>query len=140
MLSKDIPLEQLQAMNKNTLMEVIGIEYTEVGENYLCAKMPVDHRTHQPVGLLHGGATAVLAETLGSMGSAIMAGKDNNVTGIEINANHLKSVRSGYVHGKATLIHNGKTMHVWNIDVKDDDHRLVAICRLTVLVLPKKPA
>lgn len=108
MLSKNIPLSQLNAMNRNTIMEVIGIEYTDVGDDYLCASMPVDHRTHQPVGLLHGGATAVLAETLGSMGSAIIAGTDHNVTGIEVNANHLRSVKSGYVFGKAVIVHRGK--------------------------------
>ena len=140
MLSKDIPLAKLNEKNRGTIMEVIGIEYTGVGDDFLAAKMPVDHRTHQPVGLLHGGATAVLAETLGSMGSAIIVGQDFNVIGIEINANHLRSVTSGYVYGKATIIHKGKTMHVWNVEVHDDEQRLVAICRLTVLILPKKTA
>lgn len=138
MLNSKANIEQLNAMNKNTIMEVIGIEYTEIGSDYVIAKMPVDHRTHQPVGLLHGGATAVLAETLGSVGSTLLVDMNEfNITGIEINANHLKSVRSGYVYGKATIIHAGKTMHVWNITVSNEEGQQVAVCRLTVLVIPK---
>lgn len=139
MLNKNASLELLNSMNKNTIMELIGIEYTELGTDYIIAKMPVDHRTHQPVGLLHGGATAVLAETLGSVGSTLLVDmKEFNITGIEINANHLKAVRSGYVFGKATIIHCGRTMHVWNIDVTNEQQEKVAVCRLTVLVIPKK--
>ncbi|MBX7095966.1 MAG: hotdog fold thioesterase [Flavobacteriales bacterium] len=134
---KQVDLAQLNAMNRNTIMEVLGIEYTQLSETSISAKMPVDHRTHQPVGLLHGGATAVLAETLGSLGSTLIVDpKAYNITGIEINCNHLKGVRSGYVFGTATIIKAGRTMHVWNIDVKNEAEELVAVCRLTVLILP----
>jgi len=131
-------LDQVNAMNKNTLMEQIGIEYTELGENYISGTMPVNHKTHQPAGLLHGGASCVLAESLGSLGSYILAGKDNNVTGIEINANHIKGKREGMVKGKAVLIHHGRTTHVWQIDITDEENKLVCISRLTVLVVPKQ--
>ncbi len=129
----------LNAYNRNTLMEALGIEYTEARPGYICGRMPVDHRTHQPAGLLHGGATAALAETLGSMGSTLLADpSEYHITGIEVNANHLKGVRSGFVYGKATAVHTGRTQHVWNIEVTNEEEELVAVCRLTVLVLPKK--
>jgi 1,4-dihydroxy-2-naphthoyl-CoA hydrolase len=131
-------LEVLNQMNANTIMEVLGITYTEIGADYICASMPVDRRTHQPVGLLHGGASAVLAESLGSMGSAIIADlRQNSVTGIEINANHIRGVKNGNVYAKASIIHCGKTTHIWNIEIKDDQARLVCLARLTVLILPK---
>lgn len=139
MLRQDITLEQLNAMNRNTIMEVLGIEYTGIGPDSISAKMPVDKRTHQPAGLLHGGATAVLAETLGSMGSTLIADmKENNVSGIEINANHIKGVREGFVHATARIAHAGRSLHVWSIEVKNDEEQLVALCRLTVMVIPKK--
>ncbi|MFN3343267.1 MAG: PaaI family thioesterase [Flavobacteriales bacterium] len=136
---KQVPLEHLNAMNRNTIMEVLGIEYTALSPTTISGKMPVDHRTHQPVGLLHGGATAVLAETLGSMGSTLLIDtKEFAVTGVEVNANHLKGVKSGYVHATATIIHAGRTTHVWNIEVKNDEQNLIAVCRLTVVVIPLK--
>ncbi|HRE75422.1 MAG TPA: hotdog fold thioesterase [Flavobacteriales bacterium] len=136
---KQVPLEQLNAMNRNTIMEVLGIEYTELSPTTISGKMPVDHRTHQPVGLLHGGATAVLAETLGSMGSTLLIDtKEFAVTGVEVNANHLKGVKNGFVHATATILHAGRTTHVWNIEVKNDEQNLVAVCRLTVVVIPLK--
>lgn len=139
MLNTNVTIEQLNKLNKNTIMEVIGIEYTDLGENFICGKMPVDHRTHQPVGLLHGGATAVLAETLGSVGSTLAVDMNEyNITGVEVNANHIRGIRSGYVYGRAELIHCGKTMHVWNIDVTDEKNNHIAVCRLTVLVIPKR--
>lgn len=131
-------LDQVNALNKNTIMEVIGIEYTELGENYICGTMPVNHKTHQPVGLLHGGASCVLAESLGSVGSSILAGKDHHITGIEINANHIKGKREGVVKGKAVLVHYGRTTHVWQIDITDEENKLVCTSRLTVLVVPKQ--
>lgn len=131
-------LEQMNAMNKNTIMEQIGIVYTEAGENYVCGTMPVNHKTHQPMGLLHGGASCVLAESLGSIGSALIAGKDFNITGIEINANHVRGIREGMVTGKATLIHHGRSTHIWQIDLKDEQQRLVCTSRLTVLIVPRQ--
>jgi 1,4-dihydroxy-2-naphthoyl-CoA hydrolase len=139
MIDKNISIQNLNTINRNTLMETLNIEYTEIGENYLCGKMPVNHRTHQPAGLLHGGATAALIESLGSMGSAIIADRNkNNITGIEINVNHIKSVKQGWVFAKAVIIHCGKTTHVWQTDVFDENNRLIATGRLTVLILPKK--
>ena len=131
-------LEQLNSLNPNTLNESLGIEFTEMGDGYVKAKMPVDRRTVQPFGLLHGGASVALAETLGSIAAQIKAGFDYSCVGVEINANHLKSVTDGYVHGTATPIRVGKNMHVWNIEISDDSDNLVCVSRLTVLVRPKK--
>jgi 1,4-dihydroxy-2-naphthoyl-CoA hydrolase len=126
-------------MNKNTMMEVLGVEYIDVQEGYVEARMPVDKRTHQPVGLLHGGASAALVETLGSMGSALLVDpKEFNVTGIEVNTNHVKGVREGWVIGKARIIHRGKTTHLWNVDIFNEQNELVATGRLTVLIIAKK--
>ena len=126
-------------MSKNTMMEHLGIEFTEINDSYLCAKMPVDHRTHQPFGLLHGGASVVLAETLGSVASHMNIDTTAQFcVGQEINANHIKSVRSGYVHGKATPIHIGKTSQIWEIRITSDDHDLVCISRITIAVLDKR--
>jgi 1,4-dihydroxy-2-naphthoyl-CoA hydrolase len=135
---QDATPDLLNTMAKGTMMEAIGIEFTETGTDYLCASMPVDHRTVQPMGLLHGGASAALAETLGSMGSSLLVDiNTHNVSGIEVNANHLRAVREGKVHGKATIIHKGRTQHVWSIEIKDDTGRLVCAARLTVLVIPR---
>ena len=126
-------------MNKNTMMEVLGVEYTDVQEGYVEARMPVDKRTHQPVGLLHGGASAALVETLGSMGSALLVDPNEyNVTGIEVNTNHVKGVREGWVIGKARIMHKGKTTHLWNVDIFNESSELVATGRLTVLIIAKK--
>ncbi|MGB4770072.1 MAG: hotdog fold thioesterase [Chitinophagaceae bacterium] len=131
--------EDLQPLGKNTLGEHLGMQFTEVGENYLKATMPVDHRTHQPYGLLHGGASVALAETLGSVGAALTLDPDQFIcVGMEINANHLRSVRSGTVTGTATPLHRGSSSQVWEIKIHDDHGKLVCISRLTVAVL-KKP-
>ncbi len=117
----------------------LGIEYTEVGENYICGKMPVDSRTTQPYGLLHGGASVVLAETLGSVGSNLCVDKEKySCVGLEINANHLKSASSGYVYGRATIIHLGHKTHVWDVRITNEANQLVCISRLTVAVIDKK--
>ena len=131
-------VDQLNKLNPKTLGGNLGIEFTEVGENYLKAKMPVDHRTVQPYGILHGGASLALAETLGSVASQISAGFDRPCVGVEINANHLKSVRHGFVYGTAKPIRIGRRIHVWNIEIHDDSQNLVCISRLTVMVKPKK--
>ncbi len=126
-------------MNKNTMMEVLGVEYIDVQEGYVEARMPVDKRTHQPVGLLHGGASAALVETLGSMGSAMMVDPNEfNVTGIEVNCNHVKGIREGWVIGKGKLVHRGKTVHLWVVDIFNEENELVATGKLTVLIIPKK--
>jgi len=131
-------LEKANQFNKNTLMETLGIEYTAIGDDFIRAKMPVDHRTHQPMGLLHGGATAALAESMGSLGSYLLIDQETKaVVGIEVNANHLRSVRKGFVHAEGKLIHKGKTLHIWDIKVFDEREKPVAICRLTNMIIPK---
>ncbi len=135
---KQVSLAELNSMNQGTLMQHLGIEYTELGADYLCARMPVDNRTRQPAGLLHGGASAALAETLGSMGSILLINNETQaIVGIEINANHLRKVREGFVYGKARLIANSRKLHVWEIRIADEHHRLVCLSRLTVMVIPK---
>jgi 1,4-dihydroxy-2-naphthoyl-CoA hydrolase len=116
----------------------IGIEFTEVGDNYLKAKMPVDHRTQQPYGLLHGGASATLAETMGSIASALVVDQSQyNCVGLEINANHIRGVKEGYVFGTALPLHIGRTTHVWDIKIYDQWEKLVCVSRLTVAILKK---
>jgi len=135
---RQISLSDLNAMNNGTMMQHLGIEYTELGTDYICARMPVDHRTRQPAGLLHGGASAALAETLGSMGSVLMIDNEKQaIVGIEINANHLRKVKEGFVYGKATLIANSRKLHVWEIRISDEKQRLVCLSRLTVMVIEK---
>lgn len=122
------------------MVDHLGIIYTALGEDYLEAKMPVDHRTHQPLGLLHGGASVALAETLGSM--AAMCCLDASVqypVGVEINANHIKSVRDGEVVGVARPIHIGKKTHVWEIRISTEKNELVCISRITIAILDRKP-
>lgn len=120
------------------MLQHIGIEYTEVGSDYLCGKMPVDARTMQPLGLLHGGASVVLAETLGSMAANLCVDQKKYVcVGMEINANHIKSVKEGYVYGKATARHIGKKTQIWETLIHDDSDNLICISRLTIAVLNK---
>lgn len=132
-------LEELEGLGKNTMADYIGIEFTEIGEDYLKARMPVDHRTNQPYGLLHGGASCVLAETLGSIASALIIDRSQSIcVGLEINANHIRSTRKGFVTGTATPLHIGKSTHVWDIKVHDEEEKLLCVSRLTVAVIPKK--
>ena len=125
---------------QNTLQSAIGIEITEIGDDFVCGKMPVDNRTtKQPFGLLHGGASVALAETLGSIGGTTKVYNDNEtVVGIAINANHLKSVRDGWVYGKATPIQINKKIQVWEIKIINETKELICICRLTLAVVLKK--
>ena len=116
--------------------DALGIEILEVKSDRVLGRMPVDGRTHQPYGLLHGGASVVLAETLGSVGSHFIVSPDGKqAVGIEVNANHVRGVRSGWVHGEAVLQHRGGKIHVWNITIKDDQERLVCTSRLTVMIV-----
>jgi len=134
-----ISLDDLATLAKNTMGEYIGIEFTAIGENYLKARMPVDHRTNQPYGLLHGGASCVLAETLGSIASALIIDRSTFIcVGLEINANHIRSARQGFVNGITTPLHLGKSTHVWDIKIYDEDQKLICVSRLTVAVIPKK--
>lgn len=133
-----INLADFADLGKNTLGEQLGMEFTEIGDDYLKATMPVDHRTKQPYGLLHGGASVALAETLGSVGSALVIDPSKfNCVGLEINANHLRSVRDGFVTGIAKPIHIGASTHVWDIRITDQRDKLVCISRLTVAVIKK---
>lgn len=127
----------LNAQSRNTAMQALGIVFTEVGADYLRATMPVDARTHQPYGLLHGGASALLAETLGSTAGMLCAEEGQAVVGIEINANHLRGVRSGSVTGTARALHVGRNTQVWDIRIEDEAQRLVCVSRLTLAVVPK---
>ena len=138
MLKKDTPLEIINAMSKNTILEVLGIKTIEVGDDYLVATMPVDKRTHQPMGLLHGGASAVLIESLGSIGSTLIVNmKTTNIVGLEVNANHLRAVKEGTVTGTAKIVHCGKKTHVWQVELRDDKNKLVCTGRLTVMLIHK---
>ena len=123
---------------KNTLVEHLGIEFIELGDDYLKARMPVDHRTVQPMGLLHGGASVALAETLGSSGAYLCVDPAKYVVvGLEINANHVRAVRDGWVTGTARPLHRGKTTQLWEIRITDAADKLVCISRLTMAVLDK---
>lgn len=125
-------------MGNNTLMTALGIVITQLKPGYAEGTMPVDQRTHQPYGLLHGGASAALAETLGSIGSHILVSDTGGLAvGVEINVNHLKSKRHGVVTGKASIIHSGRSSHVWNIEIVDEENALIAVSRLTVMVKKK---
>jgi len=136
---KDITIPEFEHWGRNTLNELLEIKLTELGENFIKASMPVDHRTHQPYGLLHGGASAVLAETLGSVASALVIDREKFIcVGIEINANHIRSVRNGFVIGTCTPIHIGSTTHVWDIRIHDENNKLICVSRLTVAILKKK--
>ncbi|MGA1374339.1 MAG: PaaI family thioesterase [Flavobacteriales bacterium] len=129
--------EEIERPMRPNIGDVLGIEVLEIGDDRVTGRMPVDGRTHQPYGLLHGGASVVLAETLGSVGSHHLAARDGrHAVGIEVNANHLRGVRSGYVHGTARLVHRGGRLHVWNIDLVDDAGALVCTSRLTVMLVP----
>ena len=129
-------LAEMNALSVGNMGEHLGIEFTESGNDYLCGKMPVDYRTKQPMGLLHGGASAAFAETLGSVASLMLVNPEtHSVVGVEINANHLRKVTNGYVYGKALLVSRSKRLHVWDIRITNDENELVCISRLTVMVL-----
>jgi 1,4-dihydroxy-2-naphthoyl-CoA hydrolase len=129
---------QLQPLGDNTMGQHLGMEFMEVGEDFLKGRMPVDHRTRQPYGLLHGGASVALAETLGSVASAFVVDRSQyNAVGLEINANHLRGVREGFVTGIARPLHLGKTTHVWDIRIYDEKDKLVCVSRLTVAIIKK---
>ena len=136
----DISIDWLNRFSANTLAEQLGIEFTAIGEDYIEAKMPVDHRTHQPLGLLHGGASVSLAETLGSIAATSCIDREAQFcVGLEINANHIRSVREGYVKGIARPVHIGKKTHVWEIKILNDTTgELVCISRITIAILDKK--
>ena len=134
-----LSLPDLEKLGENTMASHLGIEWVEIGENFLKARMPVDDRTKQPYGLLHGGASVVLAETLGSVGAAMTVDVDNFIAvGLEINANHVRSARNGFVTGTARPIHRGSSTQVWEIRIEDEQGRLICISRLTVSILNRR--
>lgn len=137
MFTTILSLSSINLLGDNTIAKHLGIEFTEIGTDYLVAKMPVDSRTHQPFGILHGGASVVLAETLGSIASylCLKNPETQHAVGLEINANHIRSVKSGFVYGKVSPIHVGKTTHIWNIDINNEEGKLVCKSRLTVMIL-----
>ncbi|MBW8824066.1 MAG: hotdog fold thioesterase [Xanthomonadales bacterium] len=135
---RQVTLDQLNALSRNTLMEPLGIVFTELGADYVRATMPVDARTHQPYGLLHGGASAALAETLGSTAAGLCVGEDEGVVGIEINANHLRGVREGVVTGTARPLHVGRSTQVWEMKIENEAGELVCISRLTLAVIRRR--
>ena len=137
--NKELAIADFQSLEKETMIEYIGIEWVELGNDFLKAKMPVDHRTRQPYGLLHGGASCVLAESIGSMASAMVVDHSKFVcVGLEINANHVRSARQGFVTGIATPLHLGTNTHVWDIKIYDELEKLVCVSRLTVAIIPRK--
>ena len=123
----------------NTLMQTLEIEYIDAGEGFLTAKMPVNSRVHQPVGLLHGGATVALAESVGSAASLMFINTEKQeVRGIEISANHLRSKREGIVYGTAKILHQGRSLHLWEIRITDENGKLISLCKLTNMILPRR--
>ena len=134
-----VTLELLNSLGKNTLVETLGIEVTKLGDSTIEARMPVDRRTHQPYGLLHGGASVALAETLGSLAAhCTLTDKNKYCVGIEINANHLRSVTTGYVTGVASPIHIGGRTQVWEIRISNEAGELVCVSRITMAVVDKR--
>lgn len=137
---KQVPLDLINSFNKNTLMEITGMECIELGSDYLKVRMPVDKRTHQPLGLLHGGASAALIESIGSMGSTLLLDLTKEApVGLEINANHIGSVREGSVVATGKIIHAGRKTHVWQVDIHDESNgKLICTGRLTIMIIPRK--
>ena len=139
MINSQITVDDLNRMNKNTMMEHLGIEFTRVNQNLISARMPVDHRHHQPYGLLHGGASVTLAETLGSVAAHCSVDPEKQFCiGLEINANHIKPVRQGFVTGTTRPIHIGRSTQVWEIKITNEQDELVCVSRITMAILEKK--
>jgi 1,4-dihydroxy-2-naphthoyl-CoA hydrolase len=136
---KQVSLEMLNSLSKNTMGQMLNIRFTDVGDDFLVATMPVDDNTRQPYGLLHGGASAALAETIGSVASMLCIDTDKQIcVGVEINCNHVRGKKDGVVTATASPLHIGATMHVWGIKITDERGKLVCVSRLTVSVLKKR--
>ncbi|RYF96207.1 MAG: hotdog fold thioesterase [Chitinophagaceae bacterium] len=137
--NKALTLSDVEDIMPNTMADFLEMEWVAIGPDYLRLRMPVIAKTKQPYGLLHGGASCALAETVGSIGSALVVDRSVNIcVGLEINANHIRSATSGFVTATARPVHLGKSTHVWDIRLEDDEQKLVCISRLTVAILPKK--
>ena len=136
--SKESVIAYANNICKNTLMETLGIEFVDYGDDFVVARMPVSSRVHQPDGVLHGGATVALAETVGSFASMMFVDQEHVIVrGVEISANHLKGVREGFVYAKAVPLHKGRTTQLWDIKITDEEQNLVSACKLTTVALPK---
>lgn len=136
---KEKILEYCNTVSKNTLMQTLNIVYTDAGEDFLVATMPVNPDVHQPMGLLHGGASVALAESVGSAASMLFVNSDvSEVRGIEIAANHLKAKRDGVVTATAKIVHKGRSIHLWEIKITDERNNLISLCKLTNMILPKR--
>ncbi len=136
---KNPTLEALKVLCKDTMVEYLGMELTEVGEDFLKGRMPVDHRTKQPLGLLHGGGSVALAETLASLaGNMVLDENDFYAVGMEINANHIRAIKDGWVEGVSRPIHIGKTTQVWETKIHNEKKQLICVSRMTLAVLPKR--
>ena len=136
---KNVSVEDLKPLGKGTMTEHLGVEWVELGKDFFKAKMPVDHRTIQPYGLLHGGASCVLAETIGSVASHLVIDPIQfYCVGIEINANHIRSAKEGFVYGTCSPLHIGSSTHVWDIRITNEEEKLICISRLTVAIMKKK--
>ncbi|HBK82909.1 MAG TPA: thioesterase [Flavobacterium sp.] len=139
MFNKEAMLKLCNDWSKNTLMETLEIEYIDAGEDFLTAKMPVNSRVHQPMGLLHGGASVALAESVGSAASLLFVNPEKSeIRGIEISANHLKAKRDGTITATAKIVHKGASIHLWEIRITDENANLVCLCKLTNMILPRK--
>ncbi|MEO6671704.1 MAG: hotdog fold thioesterase [Ferruginibacter sp.] len=137
--NKDLKLDDIKSITPNTMGEYLGMKWVDLGPDYLKISMPVDDRTKQPYGLLHGGASCALAETAGSVASHFVTDPTKNIcVGLEINANHLRSAKEGFVTATASPLHIGATTHVWDIRIHDDHGRLICVSRLTVAILKRK--
>ena len=137
--NKEKILQYCNSISENTLMETLNIKYIDAGPDYLTATMPVNPSVHQPMGLLHGGASVALAESVGSAASFLFVnGEHSEVRGIEISANHVKSKREGIVTATAKIIHKGRSIHLWEIRITDENNALISLCKLTTIVLPKR--
>mgnify|MGYP003392492287 FL=1 len=136
---KEKILQYCNQVSKNTLMQTLNIKYTDAGEDFLVATMPVNSSVHQPMGLLHGGASVALAESVGSAASMLFVNSElSEIRGIEISANHLKAKRDGMVTATARIVHKGRSIHLWEIKITDENNALISLCKLTNMVLPRR--
>lgn len=138
-LDREEMIARCNEFSRNTLMQTLNIEFIDAGEGFLVAKMPVNSVVHQPMGLLHGGASVALAESVGSAASLMCVNSDHSeIRGIEISANHLRAKKEGFVIGTARIIHKGGSIHLWEIRITDEQDNLISLCKLTNMVLPKR--
>lgn len=139
MFDKEKVIALCNEMSINTLMSTLEIQFIDAGEDFLTAKMPVNPRVHQPMGLLHGGASVALAESVGSAASMLYVNPEKQeVRGIEISANHLRSKREGMIYGTARIVHKGRSIHLWEIKIVDEDDKLISLCKLSNMILPRR--